>query len=195
MRRNLAKLVLWLFGWKPQGQRPRPDKFVLIAAPHTSNWDFVFLLAFAACFDLKISWLGKREMFRWPFAGLLARLGGIAVSRAKSGNLVEQLAALFRDVDSLCLVFPAEGTRGYVDYWKSGFYHVACVAEVPIVPSVLDYASHRGGFGPPLLPSGDISRDMDCLREFYAGATGKYPQRTGRIRLKEENELAEASGG
>jgi len=133
-------------------------------------------------------------MFNWPFARLLRRLGGIAVARGASGNLVEQLAALFATTDRLCLVFPAEGTRGYVDYWKSGFYHVARAANVPIVPSVLDYGSHRGGFGPPLLASGDFSRDMDCLREFYLGATGKYPERTGRIRLKEEDERVEASG-
>ena len=194
MRKLIGTLVLRLFGWNIEGEAPAPDKYVLIAAPHTSNWDFVFLLAFAEHFGVKVSWLGKKEMFPWPFTGLLKRLGGIPVERSSTGNMVERLAQLFADREGLCLTVPVEGTRGYVDHWKSGFYHVARAAKVPIVMSYLDYPRKNGGFGPAFTPTGDITRDMDAIRAFYAGKEGKRPKLTGRIRLKEEDRELEETG-
>ena len=88
---GVGKAVLWLFGWTVEGSAPEPRKYVLIAAPHTSNWDFIFLLAYAWTFGVDVSWLGKREMFRWPFAGLLVRLGGIPIVRSSSGNMVDRM--------------------------------------------------------------------------------------------------------
>jgi len=193
LRQFLGRFVLRLFGWTIEGARPEPPKYVLIAAPHTSNWDFVFLLAYAEAFQVKIHWLGKRQMFRAPFGGILRRLGGIPVTRESSSNLVIRLAALFRDNDELVITVPAEGTRDYVDYWKSGFYHIARGANVPIVMSYLDYPNKLGGFGPALMPTGDIGRDMDRIRAFYAGKFGKYPKRTGRIRLREEDAVSESA--
>ena len=194
MRKLLGTLVLRLFGWNVEGEAPAPDKYVLIAAPHTSNWDFIFLLAFAEHFGVRVSWLGKLEMFRWPFAGLLRRLGGIPVARKASDNLVERLAELFAERDALCLTVPVEGTRGYVDHWKSGFYHIARAAKVPIVMSYLDYPRKNGGFGPAFTPTGDIVHDMDVFRAFYDGKEGKQPKLTGRIRLKEEDSPLEETG-
>lgn len=194
MQKLLGTLVLRLFRWNIEGEAPAPAKYVLIAAPHTSNWDFIFLLAFAAHFRVRVSWLGKLEMFRWPFAGLLKRLGGIPVARTASGNLVAQLAALFAEHETLALTVPAEGTRGYVDHWKSGFYHIASAANVPIVMSYLDYPRKNGGFGPAFLPTGNVARDMEAIRTFYKGKEGKQPELTGRIRLKEEDGQLEETG-
>jgi len=187
VRRFLARIFLQMTGWKPEGVRPDPKKFVLIAAPHTSNWDFPYLLAFAEHFDLRISWMGKHTFFRWPM-GILARaLGGIPVRRHKREDMVTAMARVFDDHEELGLVVPAEGTRSYVEYWKSGFYHIARTAGVPIVMSYLDYSKKTGGFGPPFSPSGDLREDMDTIRAFYAGRQGKFPALFGEVRLREED--------
>lgn len=186
-RKALGRAVLWMFGWTMEGSPPAPNKYVLIAAPHTSNWDFIFLLAYAWSFGVEVSWLGKREMFRWPFGGFFRALGGFPIVRGTSGNMVDRMAEVFADRDRLALTVPVEGTRGYVDYWKSGFYHIATAAKVPIVMSYLDYPRKLGGFGPAFMPTGDIRADMDTLRAFYSGKQGKHVEWTGRIRLREED--------
>lgn len=160
----------------------------MIAAPHTTNWDFPYLIALAAYFELQINWMGKHTLFKPPFGSVMRALGGIPVRRHKSENLVESLAKLFETYQDLGLVVPAEGTRDYVEYWKSGFYHIAREARVPIVMSYLDYAERRGGFGPAFHPSGDLRKDMDAVRAFYAGKQGKYPERFGLVRLREEQD-------
>ena len=181
-----------LWGWTVVGEPPAPTKYVLIAAPHTSNWDFIFLLAFAWHYGVAVSWLGKQEMFRWPFRRVLELLGGIPVARGRSETMVDRMNALFAARERLCLVVPVEGTRAYVDYWKSGFYHIARAAHVPIVMSYLDYPRKLGGFGAALVPTGDVAVDMDAIRAFYAGKQGKNVEWTGRIRLREEDRPAEA---
>jgi 1-acyl-sn-glycerol-3-phosphate acyltransferase len=160
----------------------------LIAAPHTTNWDFAYLLAFASVFDLEISWMGKASLFRPPFGWIMRALGGIPIVRHRRENVVAAMATAFEERAQLRLVVPAEGTRDHVDYWKSGFYHIARAARVPIIPSYLDYARKRGGFGPEFEPTGDIPADMDHFRRFYEGRQGKYPERFGRIRLSEEDD-------
>jgi 1-acyl-sn-glycerol-3-phosphate acyltransferase len=186
LRKLLARVFLRLTGWAPEGARPAPRRYVLIAAPHTSNWDLAYLLALAETFDVRVSWLGKHSLFRPPLGWLMRRVGGIPVVRERRGNLVAEAARRFAELDDLALVVPAEGTRAYVPHWRSGFYHIARGAEVPIVLGFLDYARRRGGFGPALLPTGDVRRDMDEIREFYADKVGKYPDRFGEVRLKEE---------
>ena len=181
-----ARRFLDLMGWEPEGARPQERRFVLIAAPHTSNWDLAYLLAIATVTGLKISWMGKHSLFRPPLGWLMRAAGGIPVVRSRSGNLVSQMARSFEGSEPLALVVPAEGTRGYVPHWKSGFYHIARTANVPIVMGYLDYASRRGGFGPALYPTGDVRADMDKIRAFYSDKVGKYPDSFGEIRLKEE---------
>ena len=186
MTRLLARLFLRLTGWRPEGAKPAPSKFIIIAYPHTSNWDLAYLLALAQLFDMKISWMGKHTLFPRPVGWIMRRLGGIPVRRDRRHNMVEQLATTFRERDSLALVVPAEGTRAYVPYWKSGFYRIALAAEVPIVLGFLDFSRKRGGFGPALMPTGDVRSDMDQIRAFYTDKVGKYPDQAGEIRLKEE---------
>ncbi len=186
MRKLIARLILAATGWKTEGERPSARRFVLIAAPHTSNWDLVYLLALSELFEVRISWMGKDGIFRAPFGGLMKRLGGIPVVRGKSMNLVFHAAQHLATNDDLALVVPAEGTRGAVEHWKSGFYHIARRADVPIVLGYLDYARKRGGFGPSLRATGDVGKDMDQIREFYADKVAKYPEDFAEPRLREE---------
>jgi 1-acyl-sn-glycerol-3-phosphate acyltransferase len=158
----------------------------LIAAPHTSNWDLPYLLAFAVIFDVRITWMGKHTVFRGPIGWLMRKLGGMPVRRYRSNDRVQQMARAIEAADSMALVVATEGTRSYTAHWKSGFYHIARTAGVPIVLSYLDYARRRGGFGPELMPSGDIREDMDEIRAFYADKQGRYPDKMGEVRLKEE---------
>lgn len=190
VRSWIAGGLLSITGWKPEGAPPDSSHCVLIAAPHTSNWDFPYLLIFAAYFDLEINWMGKHSLFRPPFGWLMKALGGIPIVREVRENVVSAMTRSLRENTKLTLVVPAEGTRSHVDYWRSGFYHIAIDAEVPIVMSYLDYTRKRGGFGPAVHPSGDIRKDMDRIRAFYAGKEGKYPERFGPIRLREEDSLA-----
>ncbi len=183
---RLASLFLRLTGWAPEGARPAARKYVLIAAPHTSSWDLPYLLALAVVLDVKISWMGKHQLFRGPMGWAMRRLGGIPVRRDRRNNLVQQMAEVIERSDHIALTVPAEGTRGYVPHWKSGFYYIAKTARVPIVMGYLDYARKRGGFGPELIPTGDVRQDMDEIRGFYADKTGRRPERFGEVRLKEE---------
>lgn len=194
MKHFLARTYIKLAGWEMEGVRPRSEKVVVIAAPHTSNWDLAYLLAFAVLFDLKISWIGKHTLFRWPMGWLMKRLGGIPVRRHLRENMVDQMARIFSERSRMALIVPTEGTRGYVPYWKSGFYHIARTANVPIVLGFLDYGRKRGGFGEEFIPTGNIKADMDRIRDFYEGKVGRYPEHFGPIRLRDEGENpAEAS--
>ncbi len=186
LRRLAARLFLSATGWKPDGEKPAAARYVLIAAPHTTNWDFPYLLAFAEHFDLHISWLGKASLFRAPFGALMRALGGIPIERTRSENRVAEMARVFSEREELGLVVPAEATRGRTDYWKSGFYYIALTAGVPIVMSYLDYTKKIGGIGPAFMPTGDVAGDMDAVRRFYADKQGKYPESFGPIRLREE---------
>ena len=186
MRKFVSRVFLALTGWKPEGERPTDRRFVLIAAPHTSNWDLAYLLALSTLYDVRISWMGKDALFRPPLGWLMRRVGGIPVVRHKRGNLVAQAAERFASEPDLALVVPAEGTRGAVEHWKSGFYHIARSADVPIVLGYLDYARRRGGFGPSLRASDDVAKDMDQIRAFYADKGAKYPDKFATPKLKEE---------
>ena len=187
MKKTLARWTLQLFGWSLEGARPNAPRYVLIAAPHTSNWDFPLMLLYAAAFDMKVSWMAKHSLFWPPMGWLMRALGGIPIVRHRNVNTVDAMVEAFKEKAELILLVPAEGTRARVEYWKSGFYHIARRAGVPIVPSFLDFAQKRGGFGPAMALSGDISADMDRFREFYRDYHGKFPARFGPIRLREES--------
>jgi len=186
VKRLLARIFLKLAGWTAHGEHPIPKRYVLIAAPHTTNWDLPYLLAFAWLYDVHISWMGKQQLFSPPIGWIMRALGGIPVKRHTSSDMVSQMARVIDESKSICLVVPAEGTRAYVPHWKSGFYHIARTAEVPIVLSYLDYPRRVGGFGPAIVPTGNVSNDMEEIRNFYADKQGKYPELFGEIRLKEE---------
>jgi 1-acyl-sn-glycerol-3-phosphate acyltransferase len=180
-------LVLTVFGWKRAGQVPRARNMVIIAAPHTTNWDFIFLLATAYSFGISINWLGKDSLFRSPLGPIIRFLGGVPVDRSKRNNLVQSLSAQIEHGSGIALVIPPSGTRRKTEYWKSGFYRIAEAAQIPIVCGYLDYKTKEAGLGLAFLPS-HLSRDMGRIREFYEPITGKYPENKSRIRLKEEDQ-------
>jgi 1-acyl-sn-glycerol-3-phosphate acyltransferase len=172
--RRLALFLMWLFGWRIEGKLPDTPKFVLIAAPHTSNWDLPVMLSLAFAFRTGLFWMGKDTLFRRPFGAIMRWLGGIPIDRSKSHNVVEQSAEHFRKAESLVMVVPPEGTRQKVRYWKTGFYRIAESAGVPIALGFLDYRRKVGGFGPTVVPTGDIEADMETIQAFYANITGKH---------------------
>jgi 1-acyl-sn-glycerol-3-phosphate acyltransferase len=185
--RLIGRLYLLLFGWRVAGALPPERHAVVIAAPHTSNWDLPFMLAVAWVLGVRPSWLGKRELFRPPFGWVLRQLGGVPVDRRAPQGLVGEAVARFAEVDELLLVIPPSGTRARGPHWRSGFYHVACGAEVPIVCSYLDYRARVGGIGLVLRPTGDLRADMDRIRAFYADKQGKFPDNMTPVRLREED--------
>jgi 1-acyl-sn-glycerol-3-phosphate acyltransferase len=165
------------------GQVPKP-KCVLIAAPHTSNWDFP--LALLAFWSLRIDarWVGKHTIFRRPVAGLMRRLGGVPLDRANTRNFVDDVVGWFEREPALTLAIAPEGTRSRTDHWRSGFYWIAHGAGVPIALGFLDYSTRTGGIGESFLPTGDIAADMDRIAAFYAGKVGKHPEKLGTIRAR-----------
>ncbi|MCP5044136.1 MAG: acyltransferase [bacterium] len=182
----LGRNFLRLFGWDTEGGRPVESRYVLIAAPHTSNWDLPFMMAMAWAYEMKISWMGKHVLFSQPHGWFFRWLGGIPIHRETRNNRVDQMAQEFANRDEFFLIVPAEGTRSYTANWKSGFYHIARNANVPIVMGYLDFSRKRGGFGPALFPSGDLTQDMNQIRAFYQDKLGKHPDLFGPVRLKEE---------
>jgi len=174
----LAIIILRIFGWRKAGQIPDYPKFVLIAAPHTSNWDFPVGLAIVLAFKVKIYWLGKEPIFKWPFGAFFKWLGGIPVSRSRSGDVVAHMIQVFKERPRMIMVVAPEGTRKRASYWKTGFYYMAVGANVPIVMGFIDYVRKRAGFGPTLMPTGKIEADMEKIRAFYENITAKMPDKS-----------------
>jgi 1-acyl-sn-glycerol-3-phosphate acyltransferase len=174
--RALSLATLKLLGWRVEGALPaRAQKSVLIAAPHTSNWDLPFTLMVAFSLRLNIYWMGKSSIFKFPFGPLMRWLGGVAVNREKSSNLVAASAQALREADGkVQLVVPPEGTRGKTRHWKTGFYFIAVQAQVPIVLAFMDYEKKLSGLGPLFTPTGDVDADMAKIKLFYAGIKGKH---------------------
>ena len=173
--RGLSLAFLKATGWTVEGSLPpSASKSVLIAAPHTSNWDLPYTLMVAFALRLNIYWMGKQSIFRFPFGGVMKWLGGIPVNREQSTNLVQASAQALMDAQgSLQLVVPPEGTRSKTRYWKTGFYYIALGAKVPIVMAYMDYANKRSGLGPVFEPTGNIDQDMLAIKAFYAPFKGK----------------------
>jgi 1-acyl-sn-glycerol-3-phosphate acyltransferase len=184
MSRRLAKRLLALFGWHPVGSAPDLTKYVLVVAPHTSNWDFPVMLLLEAALGIKATWMGKHTLFRPPFGWLMRALGGLPINRTARHNVVDQAIASMRTRDRLVLAILPEGTRKRTEHWKSGFYHIARGAGVPLALGYADYRRKVGGVGAVLVPSDDIDADMAVIRDFYDGITGKRPEQFGPVRLR-----------
>jgi len=167
-------LGLKLSGWKLDGQPPQEQKYVLIAVPHTSNWDFPITLAMAFRFGFELYWMGKDSLFKGPMGPLMKWMGGIPIDRSSTNNVVDQMVLEYNTSDRLVVAIPPEGTRSRVNQWKTGFYYIAVGAKVPIGLGYLDYQHKKGGFGPTFYPTGDLDKDLLEIREFYAGIAGRH---------------------
>jgi 1-acyl-sn-glycerol-3-phosphate acyltransferase len=175
---------LKLARWRPDGAPPDEAKYVMIVAPHTSNWDLYYLLMFAWYHEVPISWLGKDTLFRGVAGPVMRRLGGIPVRRDRQSGLVSSIADEFAAADRMVVIVPPEGTRRRAEHWKSGFYRIAREAGVPIVCASLDYERRLGGVGPVVWTTADEEADMEIIRSYYADKRGKYPHEASEIRLR-----------
>jgi len=175
--RGLSIGFLKLSGWSVTGELPANGrKCVLIAAPHTSNWDLPYTLMVAFALRLNIYWMGKEQIFKPPFRGLMMWLGGLPVRRESANSLVAASIEALQAADGpVQLVVPPEGTRSKARYWKTGFYYIALGAKLPIVMAYMDYARKQSGLGPVFEPTGDIEADMVTIQAFYAPFKGKNP--------------------
>jgi 1-acyl-sn-glycerol-3-phosphate acyltransferase len=173
--RGLCMIALKAAGWKVARNVPNTRKYILIAAPHTSNWDFVLVMLIAFAMDIKVYTMMKKEVLDWKFGSVFKWLGVIPVDRTKSVNTVEQVVEAFKENDDLVIVVSPPGTRKKVRKWKTGFYHMASGANIPIALGFLDYGRKTGGIGGAIHPSGDIKSDMMKIKAFYADITGKHP--------------------
>ncbi|MBO9661582.1 lysophospholipid acyltransferase family protein [Dokdonella sp.] len=156
------------------GTFPNVDKLVLIAAPHSSWWDGVWGLLLKVALGIDIAFMGKRELFRGPLGWLLRRLGGVPIERNATHGVVEQMVARFHANPRLWLGIAPEGTRKRVEKWKTGFWHIAHAAKVPILPVYFDYPSRTIGIGPLFQPGEDLDADLAALREFYRPYRGRH---------------------
>jgi len=179
----LSKFILRVLGWTLDENLPPQKKYVLVAAPHTSNWDLPLGLLYMSAVCMRFNWLGKHTIFRGPPEKILRSLGGIPIDRRIRSGFIEQMSELFDSHETMILAITPEGTRSKTLYWKTGFYYIALHAKVPITLGYLDYKEKKLGVGYSFLPSGDIEKDMETIRVFYRGKTGRHPEQQGEIRV------------
>lgn len=184
MMRSLAKFILRLWGWHADPVGPDLAKYVLIGAPHTTNWDFPLTLLGLTSMGVRFNWVAKHTLFRWPFNYFFEAIGGIPVDRRSGTAFLKHAIELFAQRDRFILAIAPEGTRSKSRYWKSGFYAIAMKAEVPIALGFIDYRKKRIGIGAVISPSGDIEGDFEIIRKVYRDKVGKYPEKQGGIRIK-----------
>jgi len=173
---SAAPLCRWIFtasGWRIAGQLPDVAKLVAIAAPHSSNWDVIWGLLVKVGLRLDVHFIGKREAFFWPLGPMLRNFGGIPIDRSAAHGVVDEMRRQFEAHERFWLAIAPEGTRKKVHKWKSGFWHIARAAGVPILPVYFHYPEKTVGFGPLLYPGDDLDADMAKIREFYAPWIGR----------------------
>jgi 1-acyl-sn-glycerol-3-phosphate acyltransferase len=166
-----------LLGWKIINDFPHHlDKYIIIAGPHTSNWDFPLAVSAKFAKKLKVSFIGKHTLFNPPFGFLFRALGGQPVDRTKSTNLVDSIIDVFNKEDKFVFALSPEGTRKKVSKWKTGFYHVALGANVPIVMATLDFGRKQVLIEEPYYPTGDKAVDFAHFHNFFKDVQGKNPE-------------------
>ena len=164
-------------GWQAEGTPPADGRYVIIAAPHTSNWDFVYFLGLVQELGIDAHFLAKDSLFRWPMGGFMRDMGGISVDRSARHDMVRLMIDEFARRDRFALTIAPEGTRSRVQTWRTGFYHIALGAGVPMVVGLMDYGRKRGGLGPAIMPTGDYRADMARIAEIYQDVTPRHPER------------------
>lgn len=179
----LSKWILELLGWRTRAEFPETKKYIIIAAPHTSNWDFPLGILASKALKVNARWIGKHTIFRWPFGWFFRAIGGTPVNRGLKTDLINQIAALFSQTDELIMALAPEGTRSKTDHWKTGFWHIAKTANVPIAMAYLDFGRKQVGLGGTFYPGDSIEKDFEKIRDFYKGHRGKNPANESLIQL------------
>ena len=177
MKKLLGTLMLKIAGWKciyPEEYKVK--KFVIIAAPHTSNWDLYYALAMFWKYDVPVKYFIKDSFTKGLHGKLFKAMGAIGVDRKRTGNLVHHAAAIIKKMDHIALMVPAEGTRSYVKKWKTGFYHIALKADVPVALGYLDYTKKIAGIGGLITLTSNRDGDMRIIETFYLDIDGRHPE-------------------
>ncbi|KUG23847.1 acyltransferase family protein [hydrocarbon metagenome] len=182
--RGISLALLKILGWKVSGRLPQKEKFVLIVAPHTSNWDLFYGIILAFALKLDAIYVAKKELFRGPFSLPMKWSGAIPVDRSSHTHFVEHMASQFENNKKFVLALAPEGTRHKKDCWKSGFYYIALKAHVPILLAFIDYERKTGGAGPLIYPTGDMEKDMEVIRNFYMTVKGRYPENASSVVIR-----------
>lgn len=182
MLKSISRTVLRLLGWKLLEPVERPAKAVVIAYPHTSNWDFLYTMLGKHTLGQGAHWVAKDTLFRWPMGVMLRAMGGIPVNRRQRTGFVEQMAGEFNARQNFMLAVAPEGTRSLTAGWKTGFYRIALAAKVPVALACIDYARREVGVLCYLELSGDMAADMASIAEIYAGRQGYRPELASPIR-------------
>ena len=164
--RILSGLYRWK-GWRLDGTAPDIPKYIILGAPHTSNWDFVFFAGGVRRLGIAPNFIGKHTLFKWPMTRFMKDMGGIPVDRTRRGKYVEAVIEAIHRKDRMALVIAPEGSRTSDGRWRSGFWHIARGAGIPIVPAWVDNATMKGGIGEPVWTSDDFHADLARLAEFY----------------------------
>ena len=178
----LSRFVFWITGWKVVGGWPKDlRKAVMIAIPHTSNWDLLYARAAFYIMDVPVRFTIKKEVMVGPLGWFIRALGGLSIDRQKMAGkrkqtYTEAMVEMLKNREELVIMVTPEGTRSYAKRWKTGFYHIALGADVPIVIGYLDYKKKHAGIGPMIQPNGNLEEQMEQMKEFGRQVTGKYPE-------------------
>ena len=176
--RTLVTFLFKLLGWSIKGEFSKLNKYVIIAAPHTSNWDFVLGITVRYITALKTNYIGKSSLFKWPFGWFFRATGGAPVDRSGNKNSVQAIVKVFNKKERFRLALAPEGTRKKVSEWRTGFYYIAKEAGVPIVMIAMDYSKKELRISPPFYTTEHIDKDMAFIKSFYKDAVGKIPENT-----------------
>lgn len=187
LAQRLAYRLLALFGWRVDVRWPPEGHGVIIVYPHTSNWDFVVGIVARYALGLPVRWVGKDTLFRGPMGRVFKRWGGIPVNRRQSTGFIGQLQEAFAENPWMWVVITPEGTRSHSPYWKSGFYHLARAADVPVGLAFIDFGAKVVGLREYIRMTGDVDADLDRIRAAYAGKVGHTPANAGEIRFRDED--------
>lgn len=191
---RVARLLLWLGGWTVIGVAPSVHKAVIIAAPHTSNWDGYWALVYKVAVGLDVRFFGKQSLFWFPLNLLLRGLGGIPLNRGHASAAVHQAIDAFNNNERFFFGLAPEGTRSRMPGWKTGFYRIAEGAGVPVGLGFIDYAKKQIGIGPMLTLTGDKDADLLICRQFYAAIKGRWPEKASPVVFLDSTHTAPGPG-
>jgi len=183
---GFARFLLRLFGWQLVGELPKEKKFVVIVAPHTSNWDFFIFVLVKFAFKLKVVFIGKHTIFIGPIGWVLRKMGGLPVNRSSAHNVVDRIVQEFEQRSEMMFALSPEGTRSYLPLWKSGFYYIARKANVPVQTAFLDTKTKTIGWGPLFHLTDDKHADLERIKQFYQHKQGFKPEKFSKIVFRKE---------
>lgn len=178
--RLVKRIIVWIYrhhGWTAVGEAPKDQRFIIVAAPHTSNWDFLYFIGLTHELGIQPHFMAKESLFRWPWKNFLLDMGGVPIDRSGGKDIVTSMVEEFSKRKKFMLTIAPEGTRSSVQGWKTGFYHIARQAKVPIVIGMMDYGNKTGGLLQSFMTTGNYKEDMKIIEKNYKSVTPKHPEK------------------